>query len=278
MGVGGNSCSLVGVYGADMETMTPQTLLLSPRVREITYTPFVSFVVDNYLPPELYEALRASFPGERYFVKEANDEKHSHKRCFSTKDTPEVLQEFASQHALWGQFLDTLSSKAFTDDLHALVQCGLVQSRGIRVYRRWWHVTPSFEFSKLAVGSQILPHTDAASKLVSLILYFPPQDWHPSFAGGTGFYLSTTKRQERNWGNRPVPFSHLELVRYVEYIPNRLIVFLKSSNSYHGVPILTCPAGFQRNTLNFSYNVPELSVLWFARRVRDKCVRLWRER
>ena len=39
-----------------------------------------------------------------------------------------------------------------------------------------------------------------------------------------------------------------------DFAPNRLVGFLKSKNSYHGVQPIACPDGMVRNSLNINVN------------------------
>ena len=263
----------------------PQMLLLSSRVKHVTYHPFVLCSVDDYLPPEIYQALLEHFPNDEYFVGEVHDQKHSHKRFFTSERNPEVFQEFCGQNLLWRRFFECLSSREFSSDLYRLLRRGLIQSRGLSGLRSWrkaddraagwarfWTqpFVPYFEFSQLGAGSHVLPHTDKASKLVSMILYFPHPSWTKDYAGGTGFYRPKSARLERNWANRTVAFEELELWRGFDFVPNRLVVFLKSHNSYHAVPPIRCPEDLRRNTLNFNYIAPDGGLVRFARGCRRR--------
>ncbi len=113
-------------------------------------------------------------------------------------------------------------------------------------------VTPikvTFKFSRLALGEWIEPHTDNPCKLLSLLLYLAGSDWRESYGGGTEIYEPKYAVLKNNWRNIPTPFGLMNRWRTFAFVPNRLILFLKSKNSWHGVSPLTCPKGGSRKSL-----------------------------
>jgi Rps23 Pro-64 3,4-dihydroxylase Tpa1-like proline 4-hydroxylase len=246
-----------------------ESLLLSRRVRDIAYYPFCHFRVDNYLPEEFYLALLERFPNDSYFVQEASV---GNKRSFSSRRgrTPQVFHDFCVNYPLWRELFDCLTSEAFVSDLNRLVRRGLVSARGWRGLKSWrlaekvssgiysklvQPVEIAFEFSRLDPGAYILPHTDGTKKLVSLLLYFPDPKWQESFGGHTEFYRPKDPSLEKNWANRQASF--LEMITFTvnTFVPNRLVGFIKSTNSYHGVPPIACPDYMTRNSLNINVNI-----------------------
>ena len=111
-----------------------------------------------------------------------------------------------------------------------------------------------FEFSRLERGSFVPPHTDDPKKLISLLLYFPDPKWQENYGGGTEFYRTKKRAMDNNWANREVQFKDLNPFFRAQFAPNRLVGFLKSNNSYHGVQPITCPEGMARNSLNINVN------------------------
>jgi 2OG-Fe(II) oxygenase superfamily len=243
-------------------TLETSTLVLSDRVKDITYDPFCLFQVSDYLPQETYQALLESFPEEKWFVERIDGDKYrlnsSHRR--------EVFREFCNEYPRWVEFFNFLESQAFLRDLYLLSRRGLFKSRGLLGSRQWrvvtagglleatlkQPVTMQFEFSRLERGSFVPPHTDHPRKLVSLILYFRDPKWQDSYGGSTEFYRPKNRRLENNWDNRTVTFDDLVPFYRAPFVPNQLVVFLKSKNSYHGVTPITCPEGMSRNSLNIN--------------------------
>ena len=177
---------------------------------------------------------------------------------------PKLFTDFCERHATWRSFADFVSSEQFVGDLNHLLLDVLRRSRGIMALRRWnlettdwmraWRqtVTTDLEFSRIGSSGYIMPHTDTPSKLVSLLLYFPDQSWQNSYGGSTEFYRPKRRSHENNWANRSQPFSEMLLLERFNFVPNRLVGFVKSRNSYHGVSPISCPEGMTRDSLNIN--------------------------
>lgn len=111
-----------------------------------------------------------------------------------------------------------------------------------------------FEFSRLRRGSFVPPHTDDQKKLVSLLLYFPDPKWQENYGGDTEFYRAKNLTARNNWNNQRVSFEDLIPFSRAPFVANRLVAFVKSKNSYHGVQPITCPDGMARDSLNINVN------------------------
>ena len=84
------------------------------------------------------------------------------------------------------------------------------------------------------------------------MLYFAGPDWRHEYGGGTEFYRATSSSSRSNWGNRRVEFSDVSTFRTAEFAPNRLVMFVKSWDSFHGVRPITCPTTARRKSVNFN--------------------------
>ena len=242
------------------------SLTLSARTHHVVTEPFPHFWVDNYLPPATYRALLETFPTDADFVGQADASKHGNKRILSSSHQRELFEAFLGRQPAWRTLFETLGSDAFIGDLYGLVRPDLLRARGLGGLRRWraGHVSSLLrqgvefhvEFSRMTEGSYILPHTDTPGKLASLLLYFPDREWRPDFGGGTVFYRPGQGAPRRNWGNQTVPFEAVVPASVVEFVANRLVVFIKSSTSYHAVPRVACPPDMLRNSVNINYLIP----------------------
>jgi Rps23 Pro-64 3,4-dihydroxylase Tpa1-like proline 4-hydroxylase len=237
-------------------------LLLSKRLKDICYDPFCHFQIENYLPTSMYQSLLESFPEPRWFPDKVEGDKNRLHSLYSSH----ILRQFCRQYPAWQEFMDFLNSRLFLRDLYGLVWHGLVKSRGFLNSRRWCDATTDnlllavikqpvkiqFEFSRLEKGSFVPPHTDAPDKLVSLLLYFPDPEWRENYGGNTDFFRPKKSELEYNWDNRRVPVEEVVPFFSSPFTPNRLVGFLKSRNSYHGVKPITCPEDMARNSLNIN--------------------------
>ena len=57
------------------------------------------------------------------------------------------------------------------------------------------------------------------------------------------------------WGGETILFSKnvLKPLKYITPKPNRLVLFIHSSSSFHGVNLINCPASIKRNTYYMDY-------------------------
>lgn len=119
-----------------------------------------------------------------------------------------------------------------------------------------------FEFSSMADGAWLPPHTDAPDKIVSLVLYVDgPEDgttgeaWDPAFGGQTEVYVPLDPTRRDNWGSRTCSVDEMEVVEAVPFLDNRLFWFVKTARSWHGVRPVTSPAGQPRLSFNYSLTI-----------------------
>jgi len=250
------------------DRFTPTPMANGIKVSE---NPFLIYQVKDFLPLQDYECLRKTFPGRSWF----SDITAGNKMRFSTDNDPKAFDEFVLHSHVWQQFFKIFTHDSFLADLHNLVRPHMSRSRGFFRPRAWrfrdsiigegasrlfpQDIRISFEFSRLEYGSYVVPHTDAPEKLVSMIFFFPESDWRTEYGGGTTFYRPKNHDLEHNWFNRKTPFDKLIPVHEFAFEPNCLILFLKSRNSFHGVPHVKMPEGKPRNSLNLSI-VAEPSV------------------
>lgn len=238
--------------------------LLSHGTASAAREPFFHLRIDNFLPAEQYQALLESFPTPERLPETIE----GNKKRLSSRTTPDAFEKFRRSRPVWAQLFEQLAAAAFLADVYEAVREPLREARGAFAARPWRvrgsesagfvtraltrPVKVTFELSRLETGSIVSPHTDAAEKLVTMMLYFPEPGWQESYGGGTVFYRAGRPNLNRNWTNYRVPFEDVSPVCVNQFAPNRLCIFLKSKNSYHGVPAITCPEGMARNSLNLN--------------------------
>lgn len=249
--------------------------------------PVFHYRADHFLPDGQYQQLYDSFPGPQWF----DETIEGNKQRLNSRRSPALFSRFIDQHPQWRAFFTQLGSPAFVDPLYQLMKGPLTAIRGPLGGRPWRvETTPpcaspspadwfrrralmNFEFSRLERGSMVPPHTDAPEKLATLILYFAPPDWRTEWGGATLFYRPRDPALLNNWHNRRVPFEQLTPVLTNAFVPNRLFIFAKSADSYHGLPTIQCPADRVRNSVNINLLVPPATRL---RRLRKTGARFRR--
>jgi hypothetical protein len=82
-------------------------------------------------------------------------------------------------------------------------------------------------------GYSIGPHTDAPARLMSFFFYLPDDDNHPEL--GTSVYKPTDPNFICEGGPHH-GFEGFEMVERARYVRNSSFGFLKTNNSFHGVP------------------------------------------
>jgi hypothetical protein len=122
----------------------------------------------------------------------------------------------------------------------------------------WTQVRYGFEFSSMGEGASIPPHTDAGTKLLSLMLYFPRN----GAAGpvGTEFYAPRSGQSwATDWDTGLLTeedtkrfFETHEAFYQTDFSRNVLFGFVKSDRSWHGLkPIEKAYA--PRQSVNINY-------------------------
>jgi len=240
--------------------------------------PFIYGFVDNYLPAGLYEQLVRDFPDPHGYGFSKTLE---YGKTYSTYQAGESIEWIESVSRGWAATIRTLSSRPYIGDCERWARPFLSRVRK-RVAHKRWRVWPEekaglsdlsvqfdCEFSSLRRSTSLPPHTDRMSKILSFVLYFPPLDWRPEWGGGTELYRPRDPRFNRNWSNFRLPRSCMELVFDSGFVPNRLLFFVKTQNSWHGVAPLQCPPEVARRTFNFNIEISAESRGRFVNRVTE---------
>jgi len=238
-------------------------LFLSKRLGELRIDPCCFFHVDDYLPDDFYEALRATFPDESTY--ESDD---SGKKGFRSSVEADPFETFCDANPEWRQLIDFFSSPEFSADARRALAPALRDARGIAERRPWLDCTKravpnnplryifqeptrtTFQISLLPRNGVVVPHRDAPRKLISLLLYFRDADWKDSYGGATEFYAPLDPSLAPTWApTARIPFDQFKVIGAAGFERNRLSGFVRSDASFHGVPPVNCPPGMARRAL-----------------------------
>lgn len=260
---------------AGMQLDTRQ-LLLSNRLADLRLEPFCFFCVDDYLPGDLYETLRASYPeGSGY---RSNDEG---KLGFRSSEDPEGVERFCAEEPAWAALFAFFRSDEFLDDARETLFPALRRARPGWPGRRPWYnantrpvpgnwlryqlqepVLTTFQFSRLGRDAVVVPHSDAPRKLFTMLLYFRDPDWRDDWGGATEYYEPLDPQRARRWAATDrIPFEEFKAIGSTGFVANRLAGFVRAPNSFHGVPPISCPPERARDA--FMINVKR--VKWSKR-------------
>jgi hypothetical protein len=258
-----------------MEIDTRQ-LLLSNRLGDLRLDPFCFFSVDNYLPQDLFETLRETYPGGTEY--NANSEG---KLGFRSSEDPEEVTRFCAENPAWAQLIAFFRSDEFLEDTRATLEEPLRRARRGWPGRRPWYnanlrpvpnnwlryqlqepVATTFQFSKLSRDAVVAPHSDAPRKLLTMLLYFRDPEWKDDWGGGTEYYAPLDLERAKTWSATDrVPFSEFKPIGSTGFVANRLAGFVRANNSFHGVQRVSSPTGLARQA--FMINVKR--VKWSKR-------------
>ena len=215
-------------------------------------------LIGNYPPAELFKYIPKI--GRKYSLSERYNATH--------------YRQFIQSNPLWRDFHRWLKSDDFiygvlgTLERHHLdlgYQRGTFSAKGAwkrtrdvlrgRFNRSATALSSRFEFSMLpADGGSVTPHTDAPSKIVTLIISMIGEgEWDPGFGGGTD--LNRPKRESLafNSMNWQAEFDEMEILDSLPFTPNQAVVFIKTFNSWHSVrPMLGAGSNAMRKTLTIN--------------------------
>ena len=242
--------------------------------------PFCIFEKKNFLDFDLYNNLLLNFPSEEQFPASHSN---GNKKFLNNKH--EEFFKFIKGN-IWGDFYEKLNSKKVCFKFLSLINNELkkIEDRQnlknylfIKDYRnQFFHrsiykilktinfnlVRIGFEFSIIKKDCFIPPHCDTENKLLSLMIYFPPEDNDPYFSSyenlGTNFYkLKKTNTQNLdNWKSKYLDqniskkfFENYELFYNSKFEKNKLTGFIKSDKSWHDVK------KFEKDLIRKSVNI-----------------------
>jgi hypothetical protein len=244
--------------------------------------PFPVFEIENFLSPDEYRKLRDEFPEKKLFP-------HASSRGNKSRLDNQHMEffEFMKTSAIWRSFHELFYRPEVVEQCfkltaslpserpaHERFPWKLVghpnrrrASTGHAVaksFGRWFRYTPvtlGFEFSYLDNGCFIPPHTDNVSKLISLIVYFPDESVDYGSTAGTDFFRGIHGSKAWNEWSVSMLDEERAAVFYKEhetfhsslFTGNKLVGFLKTSNSWHGLKALNIPDGAARRSVNINY-------------------------
>lgn len=187
-----------------------------------TAYPFPHYVIDNFIPPEIFKKLSDQDTGLElpYIDRNLSDiEKNKTVSHYTTN----ALEQYAYELLTGRDMLDTLRGDLLNNTLLSSNQFPL-----------------QYCFHKSYRGAKLGCHLDQ-SELAGKVhilnaIYYCHQEWYSSWGGYTLLY--------DKWGNE---------VRKIEPRPNRLLLLFNDSNSFHGCSEVFCPSDSVRKSIYVGY-------------------------
>jgi hypothetical protein len=216
--------------------------------------PFPHCVVDGIFPVDFYEEIIDHWPGRNQFVPISETGRASGatygKRLVILFEERDLGRLDPEQRTFWSQ---TVGSWLLGERFGGALLSKFREVLAERLAREG----KAFRADALLVSDQtsyaIGPHTDTPERLVSLLFYLPEDATFRRF--GTGFYVPKDRRFRCAGGPHYNPRG-FELVKTVEFLPNRLVLFPKTDRSFHGVEPVDL-AGIDRRLLIYNARSPK---------------------
>jgi hypothetical protein len=250
------------------------------------YEPFPIGLARPVLDPTDYEEMVRHWPPLALFKsKESLGIKYS----LSQVNHPLRYGRFVRATPIWRRFHRFVKSGDFgrgvLDMLRAhhidlgLPAPSLATRLGLRA-RALWRGSPQphfprmkarFEFSAMpAAGGSIRPHTDALTKIVTVVIPMLREgEWNERWGGGTSIVRPKDRTRIFNLVNEFREFDEVECLKTFPFEPNQGIVFVKTFNSWHAVwPIAGDDPDVLRKTLTINLEIGGLAVMPHAGRAR----------
>jgi hypothetical protein len=218
---------IVGVKPKAKKAPAPSGLLLSFDHLKVRRDPYPIGCASAVLEPRLYQELARTFPPlDRFRAFGGGNKKWS----LSEVNHPDQYAQFLAKTPSWLAFKRYVKSPEFIEQIRAVLQ-----AHDLDVLSGVGKLKSRFEFSLLpADGGCLRPHTDIATKLVTLVVTMLPEakDWPSAFGGGTDVLIPKNGALLDDY---QAGFDAFDVVETFQYVPNQCVVFVKTANSWHGV-------------------------------------------
>lgn len=211
--------------------------------RRDTWTePYPLFLAKDVLPSDTYRAMVDVFPDESIMAHMVGSyEKFS----LSERNNPNAYAQHIGSFQVWRDFREYIKGAGFLEDVAAALD-------GLWVPGKLGQYKARFEFSSLPVpGGKLDPHTDIASKVVTLVI--PMDDGTGDPMWGTD--ILKPKYKNGIYEDYKTPLSAFNRVRTVGFAPNQCLLFIKGKHSWHSVGPLQGEPGTYRRSLTINIEV-----------------------
>ena len=235
---------------------------------QFEYEPYPVCFIPEILEPSVNQELAETYPARDLFHFSRNI---GVKYSLSEINNKKIYEDFLGKNSRWLEFYKAVKCRDFVEQI-----AGFLKSHHIDLKLDGFKYTPSprcrrrgpisrvlntqvirsrFEFSAMpAKGGGIRPHTDAPTKLVTLVMAFMKEgEWNEStWGGGTSVIVPKDRSRVYNFHNRFMEFEETEVLKTYPFTPNQCLLFIKTYNSWHSVQPMTGPETVLRKTLTIN--------------------------
>jgi hypothetical protein len=210
--------------------------------------PFPYAIIDNFLPDEVFKKITDGLQDVNKFQdlkKKFSSHVELNKKVYGDSDLNEVLK--MPINILGGSLVKNYIEKYFEGE-KLISLCD------------WPDYAGYFPFHSMTNGGILGSHVDHS--------HSKNGDIH---IGNAIFYVSP--KWENSWGGETLLFdsSGFKILKSIEPAPNRLILFIHSATSFHGVNKVSSPNEINRSTYYMDYYVKENSLSKINQVLKKKC-------
>ncbi len=229
--------------------------------------PFPHVVIENALPEPIFKQLLDEFPEQVVIDQGGLFDGHTHRLLapdvLNAKDVPGLWGEFFKFHVSQEcyretiELLDPALASFYPERLDAIRKARTsirnVRNSDIELDCQFVLNRPNDDTSRTI-------HLDNPRELYAMLLYVRPPD---DTVNGGDLQISRMRHgQVGMTDNREASPNDLEWVKDITYAANKLVLFLNTPKSFHGVSVRE-PGNFNRRSINIIAELPKKKS-WFG--------------
>jgi len=210
--------------------------------------PYPHFFIESIFPQDFYEELLSFLPETHLYQKLSETGKASvayDKRYIFSLEEKEFTKLSLPSLFFWQKFAFYLNDPVFINLLIEKFKPEIIArfNKHFSSLRFYSLAELVRDFQHYSIG----PHTDHPARVITLLFYFPKDDQKSHL--GTSIYRPTDPKFTCE-GFKHHPFEGFVNMQTLPYLPNSLIGFVKTDQSFHGVEPIQ-EEGYERNLMNF---------------------------
>lgn len=219
--------------------------------------PFPHFFIRDIFPDDFYTSLISYLPDQEFFNRTARaiavpQDGYKERSICSLKDL-ENNHSNAQSALFWQSISSWMLSKNFSSLIAEKFEDTLIERFGVLGEEQVVsEARMVLDRKNYAIG----PHTDAQQKLVSLLFYLPRDTGHAHL--GTSIYIPNDP-DFACAGGPHYNFDGFTKVVTMPYVPNSLLAFAKTDQSFHGVERIQ-DDGIERHVLLYNLYVKQSAL------------------
>jgi hypothetical protein len=169
------------------------------------------------------------------------------KSSLSEVNKPETYRDFLQRTRVWQDVYRAIKDPRFIADVFLALRAHHVAVPPGDQF------TARFEFSAMPMdGGHLAPHTDLASKVVTIVVSMCAAQPDAETAVGAGTAVLRPRDPYRHLEDYKAPLDAFDRLDLLPYLANQAVVFVKTFNSWHSVGPMTGSNGDLRRSLTIN--------------------------